>query len=291
MGNESSTNHERLVVENAYKIFGGDPEPAFKLLKEGKAKEEIYKKTGLTIGVQNASFSVSSGEIFVIMGLSGSGKSTLVRCINRLVEPTKGNVYLEDSSGETVNVTTLSSDALREVRRERISMVFQEFALFPHMSVLENVVYALRIKGEQNCEKKGREMLDEVGLSGWGEVSPSELSGGMKQRVGVARAFVTNSDVVLMDEPFSALDPLIRREMQEWFLDELKHKFEFERTIFFITHDLQEALRVGDRIAIMKEGQMVQIGSPQDILQNPADEYVQAFVQDIKELAEEGDLF
>jgi glycine betaine/proline transport system ATP-binding protein len=170
-------------------------------------------------------------------------------------------------------------------------MVFQEFALFPHMSVLENVVYALRIKGEQNCEKKGREMLDEVGLSGWGEVSPSELSGGMKQRVGVARAFVTNSDVVLMDEPFSALDPLIRREMQEWFLDELKHKFEFERTIFFITHDLQEALRVGDRIAIMKEGQMVQIGSPQDILQNPADEYVQAFVQDIKELAEEGDLF
>jgi len=260
-------------------------------IENGMSPKEIRDETGSVPAVIDVNVEAKKDESFVIMGLSGSGKSTLVRCINRLVEPTKGSVYLEDSSGEVVNVTTLDNEGLREVRQNRISMVFQEFALFPHMSVLENVIYGLKVKGEDNCEKKGKEMLDEVGLNGWEDVSPSELSGGMKQRVGVARAFVTNSDVVLMDEPFSALDPLIRREMQEWFLDELKHKFEFERTIFFITHDLQEALRVGDRIAIMKEGQMVQIGSPEDILQNPADEYVQAFVQDIKELAEEGDLF
>ncbi len=279
-----------IRTENLFKVYGDKPDDALQKLEEGLSRKEIRDQTGSVPAVLDVNIEAEKDESFVIMGLSGSGKSTLVRCINRLVEPTKGKVFLEGNDGDSIDVTSLSNDELREIRREKISMVFQEFALFPHMSVLENVVYGLRIKGEQDPGKKGKEMLDEVGLGDWGNVSPSELSGGMKQRVGVARAFVTNSDVVLMDEPFSALDPLIRREMQEWFLDELKHKFEFERTIFFITHDLQEALRVGDRIAIMKEGAMVQIGTPEDILQNPADEYVKAFVHDIKELAEEGDM-
>ena len=212
MGNESSTNHERLVVENAYKIFGGDPEPAFKLLKEGKVKEEIYKKTGLTIGVQNATFSVSSGEIFVIMGLSGSGKSTLVRLLNRLIEPTAGRILVEGQ-----DITKMDTKELTEMRRKYMSMVFQSFALMPHLTVRENAAFGLEIMGVSEKKRQERAMsaLEQVGLDHVANSYPSSLSGGMQQRVGLARGLAVDPDIMLMDEAFSALDPLIRTEMQD----------------------------------------------------------------------------
>lgn len=274
-----------IRIDGLYKIYGEKPLAALELLKNGGLVEEVKESTGQVPAVNNVSLEAKRNEAFVIMGLSGSGKSSLIRCINRLIEPTAGSIYLKKGSegrGE-IEINSLGQKELRQIRRNRISMVFQEFALLPHRSVLQNVVYGLKIKGEENIDSKGKNILEQVGLQGWEEAYPDELSGGMKQRVGVARALVTDTDVVLMDEPFSALDPLIRRQMQEWFLEEVKTKF--RRTLFFITHDLQEALRLGDRVAIMKKGKMVQVGSSKEILDNPADEYVESFVKDIRELA------
>jgi len=271
------TEHEqnKLVVENLYKIFGPEPDRAFDLLKAGKSKNDILKETGLTVGVQDTSFSVAAGEIFVVMGLSGSGKSTLVRMLNRLIEPTRGEISIDGES-----ITKAPMEAVRDIRLRKMAMVFQHFALFPHMTVLENAAYGLKIQGvpPEERAKKAMRALEQVGLEAWSGSAPNALSGGMQQRVGLARALAVDPEILLMDEPFSALDPLIRRDMQQELL-ELQHSL--HKTIVFITHDLNEALILGDRIAIMKEGRFVQIGSPQDIVSNPADDYVAAFTHDI----------
>ncbi|CAN0653065.1 glycine betaine/L-proline ABC transporter ATP-binding protein [Nitratireductor aquimarinus] len=265
----------KLRVENVYKIFGDHPEQALEGLKEGKSKIEIFEATGQTVGVQDVSFDVGEGEIFVVMGLSGSGKSTLVRTLNGLIAPTYGKILIDDD-----DVASCSADRLRKVRREKITMVFQHFALFPHKTVADNVAYGLKIKGEGAAErrKKALAALEQVGLAAYADSFPSELSGGMQQRVGLARGLATDPQILLMDEPFGALDPLIRREMQE----ELLHlQKKLKKTIIFITHDLNEALLLGDKIAIMKDGEFVQVGTAQEIVDNPADEYVAAFVADI----------
>lgn len=266
---------DKLVVENLYKIFGADPDRAFDLLEAGKSKDEILKETGLTIGVQDTSFKVKAGEIFVVMGLSGSGKSTLVRMLNRLIEPTRGEVTID---GE--KITQIGPEQVRDIRLRKMAMVFQHFALFPHMTVAENVAYGLKIQGVEEAERRDQAMkaLEQVGLKAWANSPPNALSGGMQQRVGLARGLAVDPEILLMDEPFSALDPLIRRDMQKELLvlQQRVHK-----TIVFITHDLNEALILGDRIAIMKEGRFVQIGTPQDIVAEPADDYVAAFTQDI----------
>ena len=244
-------------------------------MQAGLSKERLLKQTGHTVGIHNVSFTVEQGEIFVVMGLSGSGKSTLVRCINRLIEPTDGEVYIY---GE--NVTGLSLDKLRLLRQKKLAMVFQRFALFPHRTILQNVAYGLEIQGIEKKvrEEKAYEVLQTVGLKDWAAVYPEQLSGGMQQRVGLARALAVNPDILLMDEPFSALDPLIRKEMQEELM-ELQEKL--QKTIIFITHDLDEALKLGDNIAIMKDGLIDQIGTPEEILTNPATEYVANFVTDV----------
>jgi len=266
---------DKLVVENLYKVFGPEPERAFDLLESGRNKDEILKETGLTIGVQDTSFKVKSGEIFVVMGLSGSGKSTLVRMLNRLIEPTRGEI---DIDGETITQT--GPEKVRDIRLRKMAMVFQHFALFPHMTVAENVAYGLKIQGVDKHERRDKAMkaLEQVGLDAWANSPPSSLSGGMQQRVGLARGLAVDPEILLMDEPFSALDPLIRRDMQ---LELLELQRRVHKTIVFITHDLNEALILGDRIAIMKEGKFVQVGTPQDIVSNPADDYVAAFTQDI----------
>nr|WP_255688690.1 glycine betaine/L-proline ABC transporter ATP-binding protein [Pontibacillus sp. HN14] len=257
------------------KIFGKNPSQAQKLLDEGLKKEEILKKTGNTVGVNRASFEVEEGEIFVIMGLSGSGKSTLVRLINRLIEPTEGSVYINDE-----NLAAMDSKNLRRVRREKMSMVFQRFALFPYRTVLQNTEFGLEVQGidKSDRSKKAKESLELVGLGSFINQFPGQLSGGMQQRVGLARALANDPEVLLMDEAFSALDPLIRKEMQDELLD-LQERM--QKTILFITHDLDEALRIGDRIALMKDGSIVQIGTPEDILVNPANDYVEKFVEDV----------
>lgn len=264
-----------IKVENLSKVFGKNPKHTLKLLKDGKTKEEILKETGNTVGVNRASFEVEAGEIFVIMGLSGSGKSTLIRLINRLIEPTEGNIYI---NGE--NLAAMNKKELRRVRREKLSMVFQRFALFPHRTILENAEFGLEIQGVSKEErmKKAKTSLELVGLGGYLDQYPSQLSGGMQQRVGLARALANDPEVLLMDEAFSALDPLIRKEMQDE-LVELQGNM--KKTILFITHDLDEALKIGDRIALMKDGSIVQIGTPEDILVNPANEYVERFVEDV----------
>lgn len=265
----------KLRVENVYKIFGDHPDQALEGLKEGKSKIEIFEATGQTVGVQDVSFDVGEGEIFVVMGLSGSGKSTLVRTLNGLIAPTYGKILIDDD-----DVASCSAERLRRVRREKITMVFQHFALFPHKTVADNVAYGLKIKGEGSAErrKKALAALEQVGLAAYADSFPSELSGGMQQRVGLARGLATDPQILLMDEPFGALDPLIRREMQE----ELLHlQKKLKKTIIFITHDLNEALLLGDKIAIMKDGQFVQVGTAQEIVDNPADDYVAAFVADI----------
>ncbi|MFZ0487765.1 MAG: glycine betaine/L-proline ABC transporter ATP-binding protein [Arenicellales bacterium] len=271
------TEHEqnKLVVENLYKIFGPEPDRAFDFLEAGKPKNEILKETGLTVGVQDTSFSVGAGEIFVVMGLSGSGKSTLVRMLNRLIEPTRGEISIDGES-----ITKASRETVRDIRLRKMAMVFQHFALFPHMTVLENAAYGLKIQGValEKREEKAMRALKQVGLEAWSGSAPNALSGGMQQRVGLARGLAVDPEILLMDEPFSALDPLIRRDMQQELL-ELQRSL--HKTIVFITHDLNEALILGDRIAIMKEGRFVQIGNPQDIVSNPADDYVAAFTQDI----------
>ncbi|WP_028294012.1 glycine betaine/L-proline ABC transporter ATP-binding protein ProV [Oceanobacter kriegii] len=265
----------KLEVKNLYKVFGAKPQKAMQMLKEGKDKDEIFAKTGQTVGVKDANLSIREGEIFVIMGLSGSGKSTLVRLLNRLIEPTHGQVLID---GE--DVAAMDQHQLRAVRRKKISMVFQSFALMPHMNVLDNAAYGLELSGEpvNLRHQKAQAALEQVGLGQHGNSYPDELSGGMQQRVGLARALANDPDVMLMDEAFSALDPLIRTEMQ----DELvKLQQNDQRTIVFISHDLDEAMRIGDRIAIMQNGEVVQVGTPNEILNNPANDYVSSFFKNV----------
>ncbi len=266
---------EKIIINNLFKIFGSDPQEGLRLVKQGKTKEEIYEQTGLTIGVNNASFVVNSGEVFVVMGLSGSGKSTLVRMFNRLIEPTAGEVLVD---GE--DVLKMNNDELVKFRRKKTGMVFQSFALMPHQTVLDNVCFGLELDGmaKPQREERALDALKQVGLEGWGKAYPRELSGGMQQRVGLARGLAVDPDIMLMDEAFSALDPLIRTEMQD---ELLKLQDQHERTIIFISHDLDEALRIGDRIAIMEGGRIVQVGTPEEILQNPADDYVRAFFRGV----------
>jgi glycine betaine/proline transport system ATP-binding protein len=266
---------DKIVVENLYKIFGDQPETAMKLLQEGQDKGSILEKTGMTVGVDNASFTIESGEIFVIMGLSGSGKSTIVRMLNRLIDPTAGKVIVDDK-----DVTQMGQNELVKFRLHNMSMVFQSFALMPHLSVLDNAAFGLELAKIDKAKRRERAMqaLAQVGLAGWESSYPAELSGGMQQRVGLARGLAVDPDIMLMDEAFSALDPLIRTEMQD---ELLKLQEDDQRTIVFISHDLDEALRIGDRIAIMEGGRVVQVGTPEDILQNPADDYVRAFFRGV----------
>lgn len=265
----------KLKVENVTKIFGKNTKKAIQLLNSGESKKDILKKTGATVGVNKASFEVNPGEIFVIMGLSGSGKSTLVRMFNRLIDPTIGKIYIDGK-----DIVKMSKEDLRKVRREKISMVFQKFALLPHRTILENAEYGLEIQGVDKATRKERalESLKLVGLSGYESQYPDQLSGGMQQRVGLARALANDPDILLMDEAFSALDPLIRKDMQDELLDLQSN---MEKTIIFITHDLDEALRIGDRIALMKDGSIVQVGTPEEILMNPSNDYVERFVEDV----------
>lgn len=265
----------KLKISDVYKVFGEAPEYAMERLRRGESKEQILEETSQVVGVQAVSFDVEEAHIFVVMGLSGSGKSTLVRMLNGLIKPTAGQILV---NGE--DVATCSAKQLRRIRREQIAMVFQHFALFPHKTIAENVAYGLKIKGVGAVErrKKALASLDQVGLTAWADNYPAELSGGMQQRVGLARGLATDPQILLMDEPFGALDPLIRREMQD---ELLKLQKTLKKTIVFITHDLNEALILGDRIAIMKDGRFVQVGSAQEIVAHPADEYVSAFVADI----------
>jgi len=265
----------KIKVRNLFKIFGPHPKKAIKLLEQGLTKEEIFEKTETTIGVQRASFEIYTGEIFVIMGLSGSGKSTMVRMLNRLIEPTSGQVFVD---GE--DITCMNTEQLVKLRRQKMSMVFQSFALMPHMTVIENAAFGLELDGTDKLTRETRALqaLEQVGLEAWAQSRPDELSGGMQQRVGLARGLAVDPDILLMDEAFSALDPLIRTEMQDELL-ELQAKA--KRTIVFISHDLDEAMRIGDRIAIMEGGRVVQVGSPEEILQNPANDYVRAFFRGV----------
>ncbi len=266
---------KQIIIDSVFKVFGDSPEEALKLLDQGKTKQEILAATGNSIGVFDASFTIEAGEIFVVMGLSGSGKSTLVRMLNRLIEPTAGRIMVD---GQDINA--LSDRQLRALRRKDISMVFQSFALMPHMTVLDNTAFGLELAGVDREERRQQAALalEQVGLAGWAESYPDELSGGMQQRVGLARALASDPSILLMDEAFSALDPIIRTEMQSELLrlQEVKR-----RTIVFISHDLDEAMRIGDRIAIMKDGHVVQVGTPDDILRNPANDYVRNFVRGV----------
>jgi glycine betaine/proline transport system ATP-binding protein len=269
------TQKVKIEVNNLFKIFGPQPKKAMTMLEQGLDKEAIFEKTETTVGVQNASFDIRTGEIFVIMGLSGSGKSTMVRMLNRLIEPTAGQVLID---GE--DIVSMTDEQLVKLRRAKLSMVFQSFALMPHMTVIQNAAFGLEMDGvdRQAREERALKALEQVGLEAWAESMPDELSGGMQQRVGLARGLAVDPDILLMDEAFSALDPLIRTEMQD---ELLKLQAKAKRTIVFISHDLDEAMRIGDRIAIMEGGNVVQVGTPEEILQNPANEYVQAFFRGV----------
>ena len=275
MNQRSKTLTTKIEVENLTKIFGENQDKALEFTKQGRSKNEILEETGATVGVYEANLKINEGEIFVIMGLSGSGKSTLVRMLNRLIEPTAGAVKID---GE--DIIQMNEKELRDVRRKKISMVFQNFGLFPHKTILENTEYGLEVQGMDKVERRERaeHALDNAGLLPYKDQYPDQLSGGMQQRVGLARALANDPEIILMDEAFSALDPLIRRDMQDELLELQKNQ---KRTIIFITHDLNESLRLGDRIAIMKDGQVVQVDSGDDILMNPANEYVERFVEDI----------
>lgn len=268
-----TSSKQKIVIENVFKVFGDNVPAAIKLIESSESKSDILAKTGCVVGVNDISMSIDSGEIFVIMGLSGSGKSTLVRHFNRLIDPTSGHIYVD---GE--DILQYNSNQLRQFRRNKISMVFQSFGLLPHKTVLDNVGYGLKVRGETKAyqEEKANYWIDTVGLKGYESRYPAQLSGGMRQRVGLARALAADTDIILMDEAFSVLDPLIRTEMQDQLLT---LQSTLHKTIVFITHDLDEALRIGNRIAIMKDGQLIQVGTPHDILNNPADEYVDRFVQ------------
>lgn len=263
----------KIEVRNVFKVFGHREKEVLALIREGHSKDQVLAKTGCVIGINDLSLSIRAGEVFVIMGLSGSGKSTLVRHLNRLIDPTSGQILVDG-----VDILEYDMPALRQFRRQKISMVFQNFGLLPHRNVLDNVSYGLKVRGESKalCEERARHWISVVGLQGYEQSFVHQLSGGMRQRVGLARALATDTDIILMDEAFSALDPLIRAEMQEQLL-ELQRTL--QKTIVFITHDLDEALRIGNRIAILKDGQLIQVGTPQEILLTPADEYVDRFVR------------
>lgn len=264
-----------LEVKNLTKIFGKKQKAALEMVKQGKSKTEILEKTGATVGVYDASFEIKEGEIFVIMGLSGSGKSTLVRMLNRLIDPSSGNIYLDGKDIAKMNV-----EDLRNIRRHDINMVFQNFGLFPHRTILENTEFGLEMRGVSKEERTtlAEKALDNAGLLPFKDQYPSQLSGGMQQRVGLARALANSPKILLMDEAFSALDPLIRREMQDELLDLQDTN---KQTIIFISHGLNEALRIGDRIALMKDGEIMQIGTGEEILTNPANDFVREFVEDV----------
>ncbi len=264
-----------LEVKNLTKIFGKKQKAALEMVKQGKSKTEILEKTGATVGVYDASFEIKEGEIFVIMGLSGSGKSTLVRMLNRLIDPSSGNIYLDGKDIAKMNV-----EDLRNIRRHDINMVFQNFGLFPHRTILENTEFGLEMRGVSKEERTtlAEKALDNAGLLPFKDQYPSQLSGGMQQRVGLARALANSPKILLMDEAFSALDPLIRREMRDELLDLQDTN---KQTIIFISHDLNEALRIGDRIALMKDGEIMQIGTGEEILTNPANDFVREFVEDV----------
>ena len=265
----------KIEINNVYKIFGRNPKSILPMVKEGASKEEILDKTGHTVGLDNVTLKIEEGEIFVCMGLSGSGKSTLIRHLNRLIDPTDGEIIVEGT-----NVMSLNKQQLIEFRRHKMSMVFQRFGLFPHRTVIDNVGYGLEMQGVAVAERKktAMEKIEAVGLSGFENQYPAQLSGGMQQRVGLARALANDTDIMLMDEAFSALDPLIRSDMQKQLID---LQSELKKTIVFITHDLDESLRLGDHIGILNHGKLVQVGTPVDIIMNPADDYVKAFVKDV----------
>ena len=265
----------KIEIKNIYKIFGRKPDKILPMVKGGATKEEVLEKTGHTVGLDNVSLKIEEGETFVCMGLSGSGKSTLIRHLNRLIDPTDGEVLVDGQS-----VMDLKPEQLIDFRRYKMSMVFQRFGLFPHKTVLENVGYGLEMQGKPDQEKNktAMEKIEAVGLNGFEHQFPNQLSGGMQQRVGLARALATNSDIMLMDEAFSALDPLIRSDMQKQLID---LQSQLKKTIVFITHDLDESLRLGDHIGILNAGKLVQVGSPVDIVMKPADAYVEAFVKDV----------
>ncbi|WP_062197112.1 quaternary amine ABC transporter ATP-binding protein [Massilibacterium senegalense] len=265
----------KVKVNHLTKIFGKHPKSIIKKVEQGVSKKEILEKTGHTVGIYDANFDVKDGEIFVVMGLSGSGKSTLIRCLNLLNKPTAGEIIMD---GE--DITKYSKKELQAFRKNKIAMVFQHFGIFSHRTVLENVAYGLEIKGvpKEEREKIAMEYIETVGLEGFEQQMPDQLSGGMKQRVGIARALANDPDILLMDEPFSALDPLIRREMH---VELLEIQLKLKKTIIFITHDVNEAFKLGDRVAVMKDGKIVQIGTPEEILENPVNEYIEDFVKDI----------
>jgi len=268
-------NEKKIWCRDLWKVFGPNPDLVLDTATNGNTKEKIFEETGHVIAVKDVSFEVHENEIFVVMGLSGSGKSTLIRCINRLIEPTRGAVCIEG-----VDIAQMNNTELRELRRHKLSMVFQNFGLLPHRSVLDNVAFGLEVRGEGKKERheKALQTLELVGLKGWEKSRIHELSGGMQQRVGLARALAGGSEILLMDEPFSALDPLIRRQMQDEFIN---LRATVKKTVVFITHDLLEALKLGDRVAIMKDGEIIQIGTPQEIVSQPADDYVSEFVKDV----------
>ena len=265
----------KIEINNVYKIFGNNPSSVLPMVKNGATKDEILEQTGHTVGLDNVSLKIEEGETFVCMGLSGSGKSTLIRHLNRLIDPTDGEILVEGT-----NVMSLDKDKLIEFRRHKMSMVFQRFGLFPHKTVIQNVGYGLEMQGKTEDERNkiSMEKIDAVGLTGFENQYPAQLSGGMQQRVGLARALATDTDIMLMDEAFSALDPLIRSDMQKQLID---LQSELKKTIVFITHDLDESLRLGDHIGILNGGRLVQAGTPEEIIMSPADDYVEAFVKDV----------
>ena len=265
----------KIEINNVYKIFGPKPHDVLEMVKSGSGKEEVLEKTGHTVELDNVSLKIEEGETFVCMGLSGSGKSTLIRHLNRLIDPTDGEILVEGT-----NVMSLDTEKLIDFRRHKMSMVFQRFGLFPHKTVLQNVGYGLEMQGIEPEKRNSvsMEKIEAVGLIGFENQFPSQLSGGMQQRVGLARALATDTDIMLMDEAFSALDPLIRSDMQKQLLD---LQAQLKKTIVFITHDLDESLRLGDHIGILNAGKLVQVGTPVDIIMNPADDYVEAFVKDV----------
>ncbi len=265
----------KIVCNNVWKIFGPNPEKTLAGLDHSLSRAEILEQTGHVVAVRNMSFRVEEGETFVVMGLSGSGKSTLVRCLSRLIEPTSGEVLIDND-----DVIKMDAAALTNLRRTKMSMVFQHFGLFPHRRVVDNIAFGLEIRGMGKKERtdKAMEVLEMVGLSGWDQHFPRELSGGMQQRVGLARAMAVNPEVLIFDEPFSALDPLIRREMQD---ELLRLQKLVKKTMVFITHDFLEAIKMGDHIAIMKDGETSQIGTPEELVAEPADDYVREFTEDV----------
>ncbi|SKB12988.1 glycine betaine transporter subunit; ATP-binding compoent of ABC superfamily [Planktothrix sp. PCC 11201] len=265
----------KIRIEHLIKIYGENCGAALKLFSQGASREAILQATGQVLGIADVSLTINPGEIFVVMGLSGSGKSTLIRCINRLIAPTRGHIYIDDE-----DIAYIDEKRIRQIRLTKVSMVFQHFGLFPHRTVVNNVEYGLKLLGMSKTQRRRKALatLEVVGLAPWADYRPSALSGGMQQRVGLARALATDAEILLMDEPFSALDPLTRREMQN---ELLRLQKELNKTIVFITHDTPEALKLGDRIAVMKEGVIVQLGTPKELLNQPTNDYIRDFIQDV----------